>query len=139
MRREREGTAKQAVDGGPVTDLVGQLPRGLERQGDSALIRAGNVRGHDRILVLQRVAPHSRRCIGGPEELTAQGLSLDLQVEHDRLAVRVIQAVGLQERGPQRVEIGVHLLRIGTDQLSGVHTGEWDPGNGIRSFMAKAC
>ena len=75
--------------------------------------------------------------IFGPHQLAAQNFGFDLQIEHHRLAVGRVQAVGFQQRFEQFFGVGQNGARRMTFQQADMHAGKRHPGDGRGGFVSE--
>ena len=97
MERESERPADQTVKRGVVTDLFFQGFQGLDHDGKTAFRFIQRRKVFHLLPLGQRVAGHGWRHLVGPMQTATQNFSFDLQVEHHRQPVRLIQFIGFLE------------------------------------------
>jgi len=136
VRREGEWSADQAIEGRPAAHRLLHAAHDVEHHGHPAVVRLRQLIRDGRRR-RQGMRSHRRRRLVGPDQVAAEDLGFHLQVEHDRLAIRLIAAVHLHERIEQLRSIGEHLSRAIAQKLACVDTGERHPRHVIHLLVTE--
>ena len=139
MGGQGKGTADQAIEGNLISHRGLQLPGGLQQDGNPAGLRRGNAAGAGNALVFvarQGVGSHRRRIVLCPHQVAAENLGLQLEVEHNGHTVWPVEPRHFHQALIELVAVLQDFFRSVALQLSGVDTGEGNPGRTLGVLVA---
>ena len=138
MARQRERPADESVERGGFANRGLHAAHGGEhhRQPAIGFIRQGAIARHGHG-GFQRMRLDGRRAVIRPEQFATEHLGLQLQIEHNRLPVGLIEFVHLQQRIHEGILICEHLGRVCANEFTRVYAGKGNPGRARRFLMTE--
>ncbi len=138
VARERKRAADQAVERGGFTNRrLHAAHRGEHHRNTPVLLRRKRACARHGHRGFQRMRFDRRGAELRPNQLTAEHLCLKLQVKDNRLAIRLIELVDLQQRINQRILVRQHLGCVCTNQFTRVNAGKRNPRRALRLFVSQ--